>query len=157
MTPHHHLGAAFSQMRAAATRQRDKLTSGLPAPPRPVFVSGGRKPTCGLPSGFLSWLCVRAGGREERRRGSEEGKEGRRSGGDGGGGRSGGFILTELHEEPALPPCFHDDEPPTVFSCGTASASESSSQWRLGPSLSLLSFSCALLFSFFFLYCLCVF
>lgn len=50
-----------------------------------------------------------------------------------------------------MPPCFHDDEPPTVFSRGTASASESSSQWRLGPSLSpLLQLRSPLLLRFFF-------
>lgn len=52
-------------------------------------------------------------------------------------GRGEGVSLIYPYEEPAFPPCFHDNRSPTVFSRGTASACESSSQWRFRPARSL--------------------
>ncbi len=96
-------------------RAADEPNSCVPAPPVLSLSTGvHRKRTCRLQSGFLSWLGVCRGGREEW--------------------RGEGFGLMQPYEEPALPPCFHDNGSPTVFSRGTASASESSSQWCFGPS-----------------------
>lgn len=145
--PHPHFEAACHQTRSHRTpravmtvdghvlqnKKRDVLRT---CTTRPVFVPRHRKRTRRLQSGFLSWLGICRGGREEW--------------------RGEGVGLVEPYEEPALPPCFHDNGSPTVFSRGTASAFESSSQWRLRPSRSFFFLSTAPLFSFF-LYCLCVF
>lgn len=123
-----------------------KLTSGPPAPPPPSCFCLRRQEADLRLTVRLPVLAPRP---SRRKGGAQESERGR-------GGGEGGVVLAQLREEPALPPCFHGDEPPTVFSCGTASASESSSQWRLGPSLSPLLQLRSPSF-FFFLYCLRVF